>query len=129
MKKPATAKKAAGGPDWRADRLARIRALIEETVPRVTEVRKWAKASAPDGVPVWECGGIICTGETYKDKVKLTFMKGAELDDPAGLFNGNDKGATRRSIDLREGDKLNERAFTALVKAAAALNGAAKKTS
>lgn len=113
--------------DWRAETLARVRALIQSAVPGVVEDLKWRKPSNPAGVPVWQSDGIICTGETYKDKVKLTFAKGASVADPAGLFNGDDKGATRRSIDIREGDKLNERAFKALVKAAAALNAAPRK--
>lgn len=118
---------AAATADWRVETLARVRALIQEALPGVVEEVKWRKPTNPAGVPTWSVNGLICTGERYKDKVKLTFAKGAALDDPAGLFNGDDKGATRRSIDLREGAKLNERAFKALVRAAAALNGATKK--
>lgn len=114
------------GPEWRAETLGQVRALIRQALPAVIEERKWKKPSNPAGVPAWSLDGLICTGETYKDKVKLTFARGAALADPAKLFNGADTGATRRSIDLREGDKLNERAFQALVKAAAALNGAKK---
>lgn len=118
---------AAPDADWRLETLARVRALIVAAVLRVVEEVKWRKPSNPAGVPTWGSNGLICTGERYKDKVKLTFAKGAALDDPAGVFNGDDKGATRRSIDLREGDRLNERAFKTLVRAAAALNGAAVK--
>lgn len=113
--------------DWRSETLDRVRALIQAAVPGVVEDVKWRKPSNPAGVPVWESDGLICTGETYKDKVKLTFAKGASVADPAGLFNGDDKGVTRRSIDIREGDKLNERDFKALVRAAAALNAAPRK--
>lgn len=109
--------------DWRGETLARVRALIRQAVPGVVEEIKWRKPSnSMSGVPVWSSGGIICTGETYKDKVKLTFAKGAGLDDPAGLFNASLGGSTRRAIDLREGDKLGSQAFKALVRAAAALN-------
>lgn len=117
-------------PDWRRDALSRIRALIAEAAPGAVEEAKWKKPSNPTGVPTWSQGGIICTGETYKDKVKLTFARGASLPDPAGLFNAADTGATRRAIDIREGDKLNERALKALIKAAVAANvkpGASKK--
>lgn len=122
--KKAAPKKAA--PDWRRDTLARVRALIEEADPEATEEAKWKKANNPAGVPTWSHDGIICTGETYKDKVKLTFASGASLPDPARLFNAADTGATRRAIDIREGDKLNEKAFKALVKAAVAANTAKK---
>jgi hypothetical protein len=107
--------------DWRGDVLARMRQLIKQTVPDVVEEWKWR------GVPTWEQDGIICTGETYKDKVKLTFAKGASLDDPAGLFNSSLDGNVRRAIDIFEGDKVNERAFKALVRGAAALNEASRK--
>lgn len=110
--------------DWRKRTLAHVRELIFAADPGVTESVKWKKPSNPAGVPVWEHDGLICTGETYKDKVKLTFAKGAALDDPAGLFNASLDGAVRRAIDLREGDRLNERAFKALVRAAAAANKA-----
>ncbi|WP_127523890.1 DUF1801 domain-containing protein [Mesorhizobium sp. Z1-4] len=111
-----------GMTDWRGEALANVRALIHEADPHVVEAVKWRKPTNPSGVPVWEHDGIICTGETYKDKVKLTFAKGAALDDPSGVFNGKDTGATRRSIDIREGASLDEEAFRALVKAAVALN-------
>jgi hypothetical protein len=120
--KPAPAKAA----DWRRETLAHVRALIKEADPAATEESKWKKPGNPAGVPTWSHEGIICTGETYKDKVKLTFAKGASLKDPAKLFNAADTGATRRAIDIREGDKLNEKAFKALIKEAVALNGAKK---
>lgn len=132
------AKKAAikkAGPkretDWRRDMLARVRSLIRDAVPDVVEEAKWKKASNPAGVPTWSRGGLICTGETYKDKIKLTFAKGAALDDPSGLFNSSLDGKARRAIDIREGEKINEKALKALVRAAAALNdaGPAKKKS
>lgn len=123
------APKKAAAADWRRETLARVRALIEEAAPDAVEEAKWKKASNPAGVPTWSQNGVICTGETYKDKVKLTFAKGASLPDPARLFNAADTGAVRRAIDIREGDKLNEKAFKALVKAAVAANAkpAAKK--
>jgi hypothetical protein len=108
--------------DWREQTLARVRALILEAEPDVVETVKWRKPSNPDGVPVWELDGIICTGETYKDKVKLTFAKGAALDDPAGVFNASLDAGTRRAIDLREGDELDEVAFRELIQTAAAHN-------
>ena len=107
--------------DWRGDVLARMRRLIKQAVPDVVEEWKWR------GVPTWEHDGIICTGETYKDKVKLTFAKGASLDDPSGLFNSSLDGNVRRAIDIFEGDKINERAFKALVRDAAALNESSRK--
>jgi hypothetical protein len=110
--------------DWREQTLARVRALIHEAEPDVVETVKWRKPSNPDGVPVWELDGLICTGETYKDKVKLTFAKGAALDDPAGLFNASLDAGTRRGIDLREGDELDEDAFKELIQTAAAHNAA-----
>jgi hypothetical protein len=109
-------------PDWQAEVLSRIRRLIKQAEPEVVEELKWRKPSNPMGVPTWSHDGIICTGETYKDKVKLTFAKGASLEDPAGLFNSSLEGKTRRAIDLHEGDKLDEKAFKSLVRAAAALN-------
>lgn len=110
-------------PDWQADTLSRVRRLIKQAVPDVVEELKWRKPSNDNtGVPVWSYEGIICTGESYKDKVKLTFAKGAFLDDPAGLFNSSLEGKTRRAIDIREGDKLDEKAFKALVQVAADLN-------
>ncbi|MBL8544731.1 MAG: DUF1801 domain-containing protein [Hyphomonadaceae bacterium] len=110
--------------DWRGQMLETVRRLMEAADPQITEVVKWRKPGNPAGVPVWEKDGLICTGETYKDKVKLTFAKGAALADPAGLFNAALDGNARRAIDLREGDGLNEKAFVALVRGAAALNGA-----
>jgi hypothetical protein len=109
--------------DWRGKTLASVRALIKQADPDVVEEVKWRKPSnSMKGVPVWSHDGIICTGETYKDKVKLTFAKGASLEDPAGLFNASLQGNTRRAIDIREGDTINEEAFKALVCAAVALN-------
>ena len=106
---------------WRGETLARVRALIKEADPDVVEEWKWAKAANP-GVPVWSHDGIVCTGESYKDKVKLTFAKGASLDDPSGLFNSSLEGNVRRAIDIQEGDDLDEQAFKALVRAAVGLN-------
>lgn len=108
--------------DWRSETLSRIRALILEADPEIEEEVKWRKPSNPAGVPCWSRGGLICTGETYKDKVKITFAKGAQLADKAGLFNASLDGNARRAIDLFEGDTLNARSFKALIKAAAALN-------
>ena len=110
--------------DWRGAALTRLRRLICEADPEVVETVKWRKPSNPSGVPVWEHGGILCTGETYKDKVKLTFAKGASLDDPSGLFNASLDAGTRRAIDLREGDEIDESAFKALIREAVAANGA-----
>ncbi|MBM7484796.1 hypothetical protein ABIB75_000852 [Bradyrhizobium sp. GM2.2] len=107
--------------DWRGDMLGRIRGLIKEADPDVVEEWKWR------GVPVWEHDGIICTGETYKAVVKMTFAKGAALDDPAGLFNSSLDGNVRRAIDIREGEKINEKALKALIRAAVALNASKKK--
>ena len=135
MKKAATAKKNADGPspsklidgrikelgDWRGEMLKRIRALIKEADPDVVEEWKWR------GVPVWEHDGIICTGETYKAAVKLTFARGAALDDPAGLFNSSLEGNVRRAIDIGEGADINEKALKALIRAAVELNAAKKK--
>ncbi|WP_309083524.1 DUF1801 domain-containing protein [Chelativorans sp.] len=104
--------------DWRGETLARIRALIKEADPDVVETWKWR------GVPVWEHAGIICTGETYKDKVKVTFAKGAALEDPSGLFNSSLDGNTRRAIDFREGDTVDADPLKALIRAAVALNTA-----
>jgi hypothetical protein len=109
--------------DWRGDTLARLRSLIKRADPDVVEEVKWRKPSnAMLGVPVWSHAGIICTGETYKAVVKLTFAKGASLADPAGLFNSSLGGGTRRAIDFHEGDEINETAFKALIRAAVALN-------
>jgi hypothetical protein len=112
--------------DWRPALLAEVRRLIAEADPEVIEEVKWRKPSIPDGVPAWSHHGLICTGETYKDKVKLTFAKGASLPDPAGLFVPQE-GGTRRAIDLMQGDTLHAEALIALVRAAVALNGQAKK--
>src|SRR5215471_2463656 len=102
--------------DWRGETLARVRMLIKQADPEVIEEWKWR------GVPVWSHAGIICTGETYKAVVKMTFAKGASLDDPSGLFNASLEGNTRRAIDIHEGDKINEKALKALIRAAVALN-------
>ena len=102
--------------DWRGETLARIRALIRQADPEVVEEWKWR------GVPVWSHAGIICTGETYKNIVKMTFAKGASLDDPSGLFNSSLEGNTRRAIDFHEGGKIDEKALKALIRAAVALN-------
>ncbi|MEI6136800.1 MAG: DUF1801 domain-containing protein [Chloroflexota bacterium] len=107
--------------DWRGKTLARVRALIKQADPKVVEELKWKKASSP-GVPVWSHDGMICTGETYKSVVKLTFARGASLKDPAGLFNSSLEGKVRRAIDIHEGEQINEPAFKALIRAAAALN-------
>jgi hypothetical protein len=106
--------------DWRGEMLARIRALIKEADPEVVEEWKWR------GVPVWSHAGIICTGETYKNVVKMTFLKGASLADPSGLFNASLDGNTRRAIDFYEGDKIDETALKALIRAAVALNTSAR---
>ncbi|EHK56586.1 DUF1801 domain-containing protein [Allomesorhizobium alhagi] len=108
--------------DWRGETLARVRNLIREADPEVVEEVKWRKPSNMLGVPVWEHDGIICTGETYKDKVKLTFAKGASLEDPKSLFNSSLEGGTRRAIDIHEGDEIDEEALKALIRAAVALN-------
>ena len=112
--------------DWRVATLQRVREMILAAVPGVVEERKWAKATSP-GVPVWSSDGIICTGETYKQAVKLTFARGASLDDPHKLFNASLEGGTRRAIDIKEGETLNERAFKKLIQTAAAANATAKK--
>ncbi len=136
MKSKATPKAAKGGAppsrlidaqikalgDWRGETLARVRKVIREADPDMVEEVKWRKPSNPMGVPVWEHAGIICTGETYKDKVKLTFAKGAALKDPSGLFNSSLDGNVRRAIDFHAGDKIDEKALKALVRAAVALN-------
>jgi len=129
MKKTSGAKEAKGGSpsrmidarikelgDWRGEMLARVRMLIKQADPQVVEEWKWR------GVPVWEHDGIICTGETYKAVIKLTFAKGASLEDPSGLFNSSLEGNTRRAIDIHEGDRLDEKALKALIRAAIALN-------
>ena len=108
--------------DWRGEMLARVRTLIKQADPEVVEGWKWR------GVPVWEHAGIICTGETYKAVVKLTFAKGASLEDPSGLFNSSLEGNTRRAIDIHEGDKIDEKALKALIRAAVALNTSVRAT-
>jgi hypothetical protein len=108
--------------DWRVEMLGRLRALIQQADPEVVEESKWKKPSNPWGVPVWSHNGMICTGETHKSVVKMTFAKGAFLDDPAGLFNSSLGGNLRRAIDFHEGDKINEKALKALIRAAVALN-------
>ena len=108
--------------DWRSEVLARVRDLIREAASEVVEEVKWRKPSNPAGVPVWSFRGILCTGETYKGKVKLTFAKGALLEDPSGLFNASLEGTTRRAIDINEGDQIDGAAFKALIRAAIALN-------
>ena len=110
--------------DWRAETLERIRKLIRQADPQASEERKWRKPSNPAGVPVWEDGGIICTGETYKDKVKLTFARGAALSDPKRLFNASLDAGTRRALDIFEGDQIDAEAFMALIREAVALNKA-----
>ena len=110
--------------DWRGETLGRLRQLIQEADPGVTEAIKWRKPSNPSGVPVWEHDGIICTGETYKDKVKLTFAQGASIDDPTGIFNSSLDAGTRRAVDIREGETIDADAFKALIREAAAFNGA-----
>ncbi len=108
--------------DWRGETLARVRRLIKEADPDVVEAVKWRKPSNPLGVPVWEHAGIVCTGETYKSAVKLTFAGGAALKDPAGLFNASLDGNVRRAIDIHAGDTIDEKSFKALIRAAVALN-------
>ena len=108
--------------DWRGETLARIRKLIREADPEVVEDVKWRKPSNPGGVPVWEHAGLVCTGETYKDKVKLTFARGAALEDASRLFNAGLDGNARRAIDIREGDRIDEEGLKVLIRAAVALN-------
>lgn len=107
---------------WRGELLARLRRLILEADPDMVETVKWVKPTNPSGVPVWEHDGIVCTGETYRDKVKLTFAKGAALDDPSNLFNASLEGNARRALDLFEGGAVDEDAFKALIRSAVALN-------
>jgi len=119
-----TTKKTSGLADWREETLDRMRTMIFEADPKMTEEQKWKKPSNNmTGVPVWSHDGIVCTGETYKQAVKLTFARGASLPDPSHLFNASLDGGTRRAIDIAEGDKINARAFKALIKAAVAENG------
>ncbi|MDW5596411.1 DUF1801 domain-containing protein [Conexibacter stalactiti] len=107
--------------DWRGQTLSRLRDLIKQADPEVVEEWKWRKATSP-GVPVWSHDGIICTGETYKSVVKLTFFRGASIDDPSGLFNSSLDGKVRRAIDVHEGEEIDEQAFVALIRAAVSLN-------
>lgn len=125
-RKAATKQHATSG-EWREETLDRMRALIMEVVPDMVEERKWKKPSNPAGVPVWSRDGIVCTGETYKKVVKLTFARGASLPDPSGLFNASLEGGTRRAIDIEEGETVDARAFKALVKVAVAANAMAKE--
>jgi hypothetical protein len=111
--------------DWRGKTLAKVREIIHAADPEIVEEWKWAKATSP-GTPVWSHGGIVCTGETYKNVVKMTFAKGAALRDPAGLFNSSLDGNVRRAIDIHEGEKIDEAALKALIRAAVALNLAGK---
>jgi hypothetical protein len=113
--------------DWRGETLAWARQLIHDADPEIQEEWKWAKSSSP-GTPVWSHDGIVCTGETYKQAVKLTFARGASLEDPKKLFNASLDGSTRRAIDIREGEKLNEAAFKELIRSAVAANAAARAT-
>ena len=114
--------------DWRGKTLSRMRQLIREADPDVVEELKWVKPSNPGGVPTWSHDGIICTGETYKSTVKLTFASGASLNDPAGLFNSSLEGNTRRAIDIREGEDVDAEAFKALIRDAVAFNASRGKT-
>lgn len=110
--------------DWRADRVQQVRDLVRAAAPEAVEEVKWRKPSNPDGVPTFSCDGLLCTVETYKDKVKVTFARGASLEDPAHVFNASLDAGTRRAVDLREDDTLDADAFTALVRAAVAHNRA-----
>jgi len=107
--------------DWRGKTLAQVREIVLEADPEIVEEWKWAKVTSP-GIPVWSRGGIVCTGETYKNAVKMTFAKGAALEDPSGLFNSSLEGNVRRAIDIHEGDKIDKVALTDLIRAAVALN-------
>jgi hypothetical protein len=113
--------------DWRGKTLSRVRDLIKEADPEIVEEWKWVKSSSP-GTPVWSHNGLVCTGETYKSVVKLTFSKGASLKDPSHLFNSSLDGKVRRAIDIREGDEIDERAFKELIRGAVALNTKTKSS-
>lgn len=126
-KKLVKPRKAVASGDWRDATLSHMRTLIMEAVPDMIEERKWKKPSNPAGVPVWSSNGIVCTGEMYKKVVKLTFARGASLPDPSHLFNASLEGGTRRAIDIAEGERVDSRAFKALVRAAVAANEMAKK--
>ena len=120
-----TKKQASPSSDWRTETLSRLRALIEQADPGIVEEQKWKKPSnGMRGVPVWSHDGIVCTGESYKQVVKLTFARGASLEDPKKLFNSSLEGNTRRAIDLREGEKIDAVAFKKLIRAAVAANSA-----
>ena len=108
--------------DWRSEALVKVRNVIQGTDPDIVEEQKWKKPSNPEGVPTWSCAGVICTGETYKDKVKLTFAQGASLEDPSGLFNASLEGGTRRAIDIFEGDEIDQTALSGLVRSAVEFN-------
>jgi len=125
--KKAAKKATAAKSDWRAETFSRVRAIIEAAAPDATVEAKWKKPTNPAGVPTWSQDGILFTGETYKDKIKLTFAHGAALDDPDGVFNASLDAGTRRAIDIHEGDKINEKALKALIRAAVAFNAAKKK--
>ena len=115
------------GDDWRGATLSRIRRLIKQADPEAVEEQKWSKPSNPGGVPVWSHDGMICTGETYKNHVKITFARGASLEDPSRLFNSSLEGNARRAIDISEGEEIDGKAFKALIRAAAALNGSSAR--
>lgn len=126
MKKGDSPKPTEAQTDWRADLLSRLRALVMEADPEMTEERKWVKPTNPAGVPTFSHNGLVCTGEIYKSVVKMTFAKGASLPDPSGLFNSSLEGNNRRAIDFREGNEVDEEALKALIRAAVALNTAAR---
>lgn len=121
-----TSKPSQPAGDWRGEMLSRLRGLIMEADPEMVEERKWVKPSNPAGVPTFSHHGLVCTGETYRSVVKLTFARGASLPDPSGLFNASLEGNTRRAIDFHEGDEVDEEALKALVRAAVALNARGK---
>src|ERR1044071_6356675 len=126
-KNPSKPSSAPPGVDWKGELLSRLRALIMEADPGMTEEWKWRKPSNPAGVPTWSHDGLVCTGETYKSVVKMTFARGASLADPTGLFNSSLEGNTRRAIDFREGDEPDEEALKALIRAAVALNASSAR--
>jgi hypothetical protein len=119
---PARNQPAAAPDDWRDEALSRIRKLINQADPEMVEDRKWRKSTNPEGVPVWSHDGMICTGETYKTHVKITFARGASLKDPSHVFNSSLEGNVRRAVDVHEGEKIDEPAFKALIRGAVALN-------